>query len=76
MPAMTNPEGYAYEFYDPKHPTRRGIMGHSLDFHHIIPEDEESSHLKNRCCECEPYIDPDDITVMYHNIIGVSPCSL
>lgn len=29
MPAMTNPEGYIHELYDPTKPTKRGIMGHS-----------------------------------------------
>ena len=48
MPAMTNPEGYVHEYYDPEHPTKRGIMGHSTE------EDKEDNHVVEitRHCSC------------------------
>jgi hypothetical protein len=45
MPAMTNPEGYTHEFYDPEHPTKRGIMGHST-------EEEKEKHVCPFCGAC------------------------
>ncbi len=75
MPAMTNPEDYPWYGLKPPEPYKKAEM----NFHHIIPQGEESFHLQDRCCECEPYIDPDDITVMHHISIkdfGLDPCCL
>jgi len=38
-------------------------------FFHTFPEGEEECHIPDRCCECEPLIDPEDISNFVHTPI-------
>jgi len=38
-------------------------------FSHIFPIGEEDCHIDDRCCECEPFISEEDITVFVHTPI-------
>lgn len=41
-----------------------------MQFRHIIPDNDTHPHIYDRCCECEPYIDHDDVSTFHHHPFG------
>jgi len=37
-----------------------------VNFCHVYPVNDLKPHISELCCECDPWSDPDDISVIIH----------